>query len=78
MKKIALLFIACIGFASCGSNAKEQCERCNGTGICQACDGDGIFTIGNSITGQWENEFCYSCGTSGKCSNCGGTGRARD
>ncbi len=76
MKKIALLFIACVSFASCGSNG--QCERCNGTGICQACDGDGIFTIGNNITGQWENEFCYSCGTSGKCMDCGGTGRARD
>lgn len=78
MKKILLLLAICICAVSCGSNTKKICDRCHGTGICQACDGDGIFTIGNNITGEWENSFCNNCGTSGKCSECGGSGWVND
>lgn len=42
----------------------EECENCNGTGLCPMCEGSGID----------DNEKCGCCFGGGKCPECDGSG----
>jgi hypothetical protein len=74
MKKAIKLFgiialLAVIGFSLAGCEDDEPCGNCNGTGVCQYCDGNGSYPVGGGQT------RCSLCKGTGRCPPCDGTGR---
>ena len=51
----------------------KKCGPCNGSGVCDMCDGTGSHAYG-SPTGQ--PRTCTHCKGTRKCRYCGGTGNA--
>lgn len=47
--------------------------HCNGSGICQKCNGKGRYYDTSQGRGRWVTP-CVGCGGSGKCRSCRGTG----
>jgi hypothetical protein len=46
----------------------RDCEECEATGVCNACQGDGFFEVDS------EEEDCEECDGTGTCSTCDGSG----
>ena len=56
-----------------GSDVKQECDICDGSGKCQTCKGDGYLY---SSASDEEDRNCYKCHPNyGKCPYCHGTGK---
>ena len=49
----------------------EECESCDGGGLCPGCDGAGEPLDSEDAT---EGGDCVTCGGDGVCADCGGAG----
>ena len=64
---VGVLMVMCLMFAvGC---SKDDCNSCNGGGICRFCIGMGDVPSGNSYVD------CKPCNGSGTCGDCKGTGK---
>jgi hypothetical protein len=65
---LCIIMVACFTLNSCFL----KCDTCDGSGICQACNGRGYY---QDVMGYDGNLMrCEACGGSGKCQTCNGTG----
>ena len=50
----------------------QNCQECNGSGACDACDGYGFYP--DSYPGAGDGPECEYCDGSGDCADCHGNG----
>jgi len=74
-----LLFVCLINLSSCPE--KKQCFRCEGSGICDICDGDGVRSCSVAFNAMFggpshNNKTCTVCDDNGAmlCNACEGSG----
>lgn len=57
----------------CQKLTANDLAHCNGTGVCQNCNGEGKYRDSSFGIDHWVDP-CVTCGGDGKCPSCGGDG----
>ena len=56
------------------SDDRKDCKVCNGTGVCGACEGEGMTDCTCPDCNTWHECDCIDCDGSGDCYECLGEG----